>query len=372
VAKEIEGIRRPGEASTKTLENQTFLPGWLDEGAPRRSLAAFRSCIAPSGGDGVYTGRDWAAKMGIPARNEIMDNDQLRQIALTAGLSSKIIIPLSDDALEPQSAAPSFYCVHSITGAAATDYIDLAMEIGQGVRFFAIQAPTTLMKNADYNDLFKSIAGRYADAIATFQPNGQIHIGGWSAGAVVALETARQLKAKGREVSTLVVIDGAPKNTKVSGSPLWHSAKVLWNLPRALLNDDFGRLGRQLLFKVGNLRVKKKPPQMNNAASHPVQGFIKDFSLYPEYRQAFMVGLYDAIEKTAFLPYDGAVVVYKSRIMPIPLSGVQEFWKSIAHNCEVVEVRATHLNVVNWPQVIPVAADLKQRLTGKVPPLRPR
>ena len=53
--------------STKTLENQTFLSGWLDEGAPGRSLATFRSCIAPSGGDGVYTGCDWAAKMGIPA-----------------------------------------------------------------------------------------------------------------------------------------------------------------------------------------------------------------------------------------------------------------------------------------------------------------
>ena len=80
-----------------------------------------------------------------------------------------------------------------------------------------------------------------------------------------------------------------------------------------------------------------------------------------------MLGLYDAIEKTAFLPYDGEVVVYESRIKPIRLSGVREFWKSIAHHCEVVEVRAQHFNVVNWPQVVPLAADLKRRLTGKVP-----
>jgi thioesterase domain-containing protein len=301
-----------------------------------------------------------------------MDKDQLRQIALTAGLSSKIIIPLSDDALEPQSTVPSFYCVHPIAGAAATDYIDLAMEIGQGVRFFAIQAPATLMKNADYNDLLNSIAGHYADAIATFQPDGQIHIGGWSAGTLVALETARRLKAKGREVSTLIIIDGAPKNARDSGSPLWYFVKVLWNLPSALWHEDFGQLGRELLSKIGNLRAKKRTPQMNHDAGHPVQGFIRNFSLYPEYRQAFMAGLYDAIEKTAFLPYDGAVVVYKSRIKPILLSGVEEFWKSIAHNCEVVEVRATHFNVVNWPQIVPLAADLKRRLTGKVPPTGPR
>ena len=301
-----------------------------------------------------------------------MDKDQLRQIALTAGLSSKIIIPLSDDALEPQSTAPSFYCVHAISGAAATDYIDLAMEIGQGVRFFAIQAPTTLMKNADYNDLLKSITSHYADAIATSQPNGGIHIGGWSAGALVALETARKLKTKGREVSTLFVIDGAPRNARNSGSPLWYFAKVLWNLPRALPNAGLGRLGRKLLFKVGNLWRGKKPQQVDNVASHPLQRFLTNFSLYPEYWQAFMLELYAAIEKTVFLPYDGAVVVYESRIKPILLSGVQEFWKSIAHHCEVVEVRAEHLNVVVWPQVVPLAADLKQRLTGKVPPQRGR
>ena len=301
-----------------------------------------------------------------------MDKDQLRQIALTAGLSSKIIIPLSDDALKPQSTAPSFYCVHPIDGAAATDYIDLAMEIGQGVRFFAIQAPASLMKNADYSDLLNSIAGHHADAIATFQPDGQIQIGGWSAGAVIALETARQLKAKGRNVSTLFVIDGAPKNARNSGSRVWYLAKVMWNLPSALRHEGFGPLGRQLSSKIGNLRGKKKSPQMNHAAGHPLQRFLINFSQYPEYWQTFMVTLHDTIEKAVFLPYDGAIVVYESQIKPILLSGVREFWKSIAHDCEIVEVRATHLDVVNWPQVVPLAADLKRRLTGKVPTPGPR
>jgi hypothetical protein len=52
--------------STKTLEKRTFLSGSLNERAPRRSLATFRSRIAPSGGGRAYTGCDWAAKMGIP------------------------------------------------------------------------------------------------------------------------------------------------------------------------------------------------------------------------------------------------------------------------------------------------------------------
>ena len=64
--------------STKTLENQTFLSGWLDEGAPGRSLAAFRSCIAPSGGDGVYTGCDWAAKMEIPDKRVVTPTNTIK------------------------------------------------------------------------------------------------------------------------------------------------------------------------------------------------------------------------------------------------------------------------------------------------------
>jgi thioesterase domain-containing protein len=330
-----------------------------------------RYAKTPLGPDGMYTDCDWAAKIGIPARIGVMDKDQLRQIAMTAGLSSKPIIPLSDDALEPQSTAPSFYCVHPISGAGATYYIDLALEIGQGVRFFGIQAPATLMKNADYKDLLQSIASHYADAIQKFQPNGQIHVGGYSAGTLVALETARQLKAKGREVSTLFIFDGAPKNARYSGSRLVYFAKVLWNLPGALLNDDFAQIATEFLFKIRNSGGKKESPQTNQDDGHPVQGFIPNFSQYPGYRQAFMVGLYEAIEKTAFLPYDGAVVVYKARIKPILLSGVQEFWTSIAQHCEVVEVRATHFNMMMSPQVVPLAADLKQRLTGKVPP-RPR
>jgi hypothetical protein len=49
-----------------TLENRTVLSGGLDEGDPVRSLATFRSRIAPSGGGGMYSGCDCAAKIRTP------------------------------------------------------------------------------------------------------------------------------------------------------------------------------------------------------------------------------------------------------------------------------------------------------------------
>ncbi|HWG06559.1 MAG TPA: thioesterase domain-containing protein [Beijerinckiaceae bacterium] len=292
----------------------------------------------------------------------LIESNDLRLAALMARASPRIIVPLNEDALKPGATAPSFYCVHAVTGGGITDFSDLAKEIGPGVRFFAIQAPKKLMINSDYTQLLKFIVGHYVDAIITFQPEGQIHLGGWSAGALVALEIARQLRAKGRDVGVLVSIDGGPKNTRVVGSSLRYTAKVLRNLPRALLNDDFGRLSRRLLFAIKKLLTKARPKQNNSADIHPVQGVVKQFSKYPPYQQSFMMALYDEIEGTVFPPYDGTVVVYKAGINPIRLSGVREFWKRISPNCEVVIVQATHEGLILIPKVRLLAADLKRRL----------
>jgi thioesterase domain-containing protein len=290
------------------------------------------------------------------------DQAQLNLAALMARVSPKIIVPLNEDALSPESTAPSFYCVHAITGAGVTDFSCLAKEVAGGVRFFAIQAPKKLMMDADYGHLLKFIARHYAEAIVKFQPEGPIHLGGWSSGALVAMEISKELTAMGREVGLLASIDGAPKNARITGSRPKYLAKFLWNLPWALLNDDFGRLASQFWFKIHKFRAKTRDRDDGGLASHPVRETINNYSQYPAYQQRFMRELYDAIERTAFTRYDGAVVVYKATIMPIFLSGVQEFWRGVAPGCEIVNIPGTHANMVLQPYVRAIAVDLKRRL----------
>jgi thioesterase domain-containing protein len=296
-------------------------------------------------------------------RDFMRDQAQIDLAAFMARISPKIIVPLNEDALKPESTAPSFYCVHAITGAGVTDFSCLAKEVAGDVRFFAIQAPKKLMMDSDYGHLLKFIAGHYAEAIIKFQPEGRIHLGGWSSGALVAMEISKELTARGREVGLLVSIDGAPKNVKITGSWPRYLAKFLWNLPLALLNDDFGRLSGQFWFKIRKFRAKIRDQDDGGLACHPVQETIYNYSQYRAYQQCFMRELYDAIERTAFTRYDGAVVVYKATIMPIFLSGVQEFWKHVAPDSEIVNIPGTHANLVLQPYVRAIAVDLKRRFT---------
>ena len=102
--------------------------------------------------------------------------------------------------------------MHAITGSSVTDFVPLAEEPGDAAGFFAIRAPKALMIGSDCGSLLRSIARQCAEAILRFQPVGPIHLGGWSSGALVALETARQLQMRGRDVGLLVSLDGATKN----------------------------------------------------------------------------------------------------------------------------------------------------------------
>ena len=60
----------------------------------------------------------------------------------------------------------------------------------------------------------------YVDQLVEFQPEGDFVIGGHYVGAMIALETAQQLRARGREVSLLVVFDGALFNIGTNWDPI--------------------------------------------------------------------------------------------------------------------------------------------------------
>jgi thioesterase domain-containing protein len=292
--------------------------------------------------------------------DEALDTRQLRLAVRMAAALSRALVPLNPEALRRDSRAPAFYCIHTITGGGAADFLELAGEIGEGARVFAVQAPKKLMNASDHPGRLECVADHHADAIVNAQPDGVLHLGGVSAGALVALETARRLKARGREVGLLVSIDGAPKNTRFAGSPLVYGAKILANLPRALWSDDLDRLRKQIRLKAANLLAGTR----GRAARHPIHEVLADFHRYPPGQQIFMTNLYDSIEQTIFAPYDGEVVVYEARVKPILLCDVARFWRGVAARSEIVAVPGTHADVIRAPCARLIAADLKRRLAA--------
>ena len=85
----------------------------------------------------------------------------------------------------------------------------------------------------------ETVARRHVVLLEAFQPRGSIRLIGWSAGAIIALEIAQQLCARGRDVPLLVALDGAPCNT---GAGLGtrdprYIMKLIANLPPWIRDD---------------------------------------------------------------------------------------------------------------------------------------
>lgn len=97
-----------------------------------------------------------------------------------------------------------------------TEYLELGKSFSPEQPWHVLIPPMEECK-AGPDGLIKEIAIHFADRLDESEPKGQpIVVGGWSAGVTPALEVARLLRARGRDVPLLIAIDMAPENTGVA------------------------------------------------------------------------------------------------------------------------------------------------------------
>lgn len=109
--------------------------------------------------------------------------------------------------LRPEGGRPPFFCVHGSSGS-AFPYVGLANRVGRDQPVYGLESPG-LNDDARPLTTFEEMATSYVAAVTEQQAAGPYRIGGWSIGAIIALEMARQLRAAGHEVAQLVMIDTA-------------------------------------------------------------------------------------------------------------------------------------------------------------------
>ncbi|MEQ9503851.1 MAG: amino acid adenylation domain-containing protein [Deltaproteobacteria bacterium] len=98
-----------------------------------------------------------------------------------------------------------FFCIAG-PGGNVLNFRDLARAIGKQRPFVGVQLVGVSGVHPVY-ETFEEVAALNCDAIVRRQPSGPIYLGGYSGSGVIAVETARQLRARGREVALLVVLD---------------------------------------------------------------------------------------------------------------------------------------------------------------------
>jgi thioesterase domain-containing protein len=287
--------------------------------------------------------------------------------------SEHVIVPINNSALAKDSAKPAFYCVHSASGVAGTDFLDLACRLEPAVRFYGLQAPPKHITDANFGSSVQQIAEHYANSVAAFQPTGPLVVGGYCLGAIIALEIAEKLRARGRTVGPLVVIDGVPENT---GQPRRRWAARYWldlarNLPGWIVHGDLmrSRTLRSLAWSLSNNfnAIAKRFMGLRRGeklgGGYSIEG-IMDLSLYPPAHRSFIDRLFNAFFTYAPITYSGNIIVYEATITPLLyLPRVGQTWREFAPQSEVVGIVGTHIGMMREPYVDALATDLRTRIT---------
>jgi thioesterase domain-containing protein len=286
--------------------------------------------------------------------------------------SERVISPINDSALDLDGQGPAFYCVHSASGVAGTDFLALASRFEPSIRFYGIQAPPKHMRDAQFGRSVESIAEHYVEALVKFQPQGPIVLGGYCVGAIIALEMAKNLRARGREVGPLLVIDGVPENTGVAMRRwrLRYWLDLLRNLPGWLVHGDLmrNRTLRSLVWSLSNnaYAIAKRAIGLKRGeklgGGYSIEG-IMDLSPYQPAHRLFINRLFNAL--FAYVPseYPGRVVVYEAKITPLLyLPQIGRTWRKFAPQSEVVDIVATHISMMREPYVDTLAKDMRARI----------
>ncbi len=134
-----------------------------------------------------------------------------------AALAARIAEPpaSADHALGPvialataESALPPLFVVHP-AGGIAWNYRTLALALQPARTVHGLQSPALDPRQAMPSSI-EVMANDYVQRIATLQPQGPVHLLGWSVGGILAQAMAVRLHEIGREVGELVLLDAYP------------------------------------------------------------------------------------------------------------------------------------------------------------------
>jgi thioesterase domain-containing protein len=257
---------------------------------------------------------------------------------------------------------------------AGTDFLDLARFLEPSIRFFGIQAPPKRMLDSEFGNSVESLADYYAAALNKFQPEGPLLLGGYCVGAVIALAMADRLRALGREIGPLLMIDGVPENTGVALSrwELRYWLELTRNVRGWVSHGDLmrSRTLHSLLWSIRNNATAigkgaiglKRGQKLGGG--YAIEG-IMDISRYPPAHKSFVNRLFQALFSYRPKSYSGEVVVYEATVKPLLyLPQIGRIWREFAPRSEVVEIVGTHISMMHEPYVGALAKDIQRRLAG--------
>ncbi len=264
--------------------------------------------------------------------------------------------------IQPNGNKPPFFCVHTV-GGSVFGYAPLSRYLGDDQPFYGLEARPE-EAHLPMRKRIEAIGERYMKAICALQPEGPYYLGGYSFGATLAYETARQLTTAGHTVALLAMFDQAAPKSNYYAWPL-PSLRVM----KAFINnlshwlDDFKQISmRERLGRVRRKLWGYKPVQQGGAID--LKNYVDDVSLIPQEVHELMRTHLMAWEGYHPQAYPGRVTVLFTQRQPLLCSYDPHMaWDSLAQGgVDMMPVTGSHRNMLEEPHLQSLAAALKQAL----------
>ncbi|MBW3655346.1 MAG: AMP-binding protein, partial [Gemmatimonadetes bacterium] len=260
-------------------------------------------------------------------------------------------------AIRPGGSRRPFFCVHAVDGHVLS-YHALAGLMGEDRPFYGLQAAG--VDGGEPLESVEEMAAAYVAALRGVQPAGAYLLGGWSMGAVVEYEAARQLRAAGEGVDLLVMLH-APRGVRAAGPDdetdvLREALRDMLGgtLPWSLPAESLGSLTQESLaglLRHGALSPDLEPDRLGDLL-RVRRANVRALRAYHPAAADVRALLLDAVERPR--PYGGT-----RRLLP---------WESLCTaEVEVRTVAGGHFTMLREPHVRAVAEMLRTRLGGTEP-----
>lgn len=266
-----------------------------------------------------------------------------------------------------EGARPPLFFVHAV-GGEALGYRTLARLLGPDQPFYGLQARGLDGTQEPFSQV-EPMAAYYLEEVLRVRPEGPFLLGGYSFGAIVALEMAQQLRARGHETVLLAVVDQEVPNvggeSKLSPKFL---ANVARNLPGWLMThvverpkgdvlEAVRRHGAKFLRNVGSRFFKLEP----HTAS---VGDVLDVAQMSESHRRVSEALFQSLLAYRPRAYPGRVTLFRTRAQRVfSPHGVDKGWGRLAlKGVEIKKIPGNHVNLYEQPHVQVLAEQLRESL----------
>jgi thioesterase domain-containing protein/acyl carrier protein len=271
--------------------------------------------------------------------------------------------------VQPLGNLPPLFLIHGAGGDVLWGYANLAAHLPIDRPVYGIKSRGQI--GLDECKTIQEMAAHYVEAVQERQPHGPYYLGGYCFGGNVAYEMARILRDKGEVVELVALLDSSPSNAGYE-DVRWWTPTFAWRFARNTMYwlKDFSQMPRveQIRFitrkaRVFMRKIKDAFRKEKRQESFDLEQII-DLGHFPDHElklwQTHIQALVDHIEQ----PYDGRVVLFRTRGQPILCSFEEDFcWGRLARQgVQIVRVPGSHENIFMEPNVKVLARELARHL----------